>query len=176
MPGNKPAMPTVKGKEIVDPQMAVFIKLDDLQRVFKKELTLTRDVMVQLLKVIQGTSGAAPILLVEKLEQIRHEIAIRRDEGEYKYYEDTATTTETIYDFIRDFGFPIKSYTLINDSDNDILLGHMSEEHLLDVSPERFGTIKKGETFPMLNNNPVVRKIIIKTDSGTADYRLWILW
>jgi len=121
--------------------------------------------------------------LIEKLEQVRlevaqvkAEIAIRRDEGEYRYYEDTATTTETIYDFIRDFGFAIKSYTLINDGANDIEVGHMSEEHLLDVSPERFGTVLNGETFPMLNNNPVVRKIIIKTESGTADYRLWVLW
>ncbi len=45
----KPAKPSLKGKEIVDPQMAVFVKLDDLQRVIQKEFAAQRDVLVQLL-------------------------------------------------------------------------------------------------------------------------------
>ena len=125
----------------------------------------------------------AMLPLIDKLEQVRKEIvlvkqefAIRRDEGEHVYYEDIATTTETVYDFIRDFGFPIMSYTLTNDGVNDIKVGHMSDPDLLDISEERLGTVKKGETFPMLTNNPTVRKIIIKTSSGTTNYRLWVLW
>jgi len=57
MPAIKSAKPTVKGKEIVDPEMAVFIKLDDLQRVVQKEFTAQRDVLVQILNtelIIEG--------------------------------------------------------------------------------------------------------------------------
>jgi len=186
MPAIKSAKPTVKGKEIVDPEMAVFIKLDDLQRVLKKELTSQRDVMVQMLNtnlLIQEhlkaikQSQVAPIPLVEKLEEIRSLIVDRQDEGDYYYEEGTATTTEHILDLNAMWGYPVKGYILKNDSKTNIRAAHISQpEFTLDFAPERFYRVRPREEFVTPNNIKVVWKLILKTDAGTADYRLWLLW
>ena len=179
--------PSLKGKEIVDPQMAVFIKLDDLQRVLKKELTSQRDVMVQLLntelisqehlKAITKQNPVSAIPVVEKLEQIRAQLVERRDEGDYYYEEGTATTTEHILDLNAMWGYPVKGYILKNDSKTNIRAAHVSRREVsIDFAPERFYTIRPREEFVTPNNIKVVWKLILKTDAGTADYRLWLLW
>jgi hypothetical protein len=194
------AKASIKGNERVDPEMAVFIKLDDLSRILQKEFKAQRDVMVQLLNttilnqehlkaIRQAPQGVAPIPLVQKMEEIRveindliSEVADRRDQGEYRIYKDTANTTDFDLDLIKDYGFPVKGYILSNDGDNTIEIGHMSEDYLLDVSPERFYPVYPDDApWEVMydlkqRQGEGIRRIILRTTTGTSKYRLWLFW
>ena len=164
------AKPSLKGKEIVDPQMAVFVKLDDLQRVVKTEFVAQRDVLVQLLNT--------EIISQEHLRAIKQSQTDRKDEGDYYYEEKTATTTERMLDLNAMWGYPVKGYILKNDSRTvDIHAAHISRREVsLDFATERFFRVRAREEFVTPNNIKVVWKLIIKTEADTADYRLWLLW
>jgi hypothetical protein len=189
MPANKPATkPSVRGKEIVDPEMAVFIKLDDLQRVLKKELTAQREVLVQILNTTILNQQHLKALVVKRdkyedtvteLAQIKKELLDRRDEGDYYPEKGTATTTEHILDLNELFLHPVKQLVIKNDSKTttiriafisrlDLTLGRFAEERYFDVNPR--------EEYITPNNINVIWRIGIKTDSGTANYRLWLHW
>ncbi len=166
----KPAKPSLKGKEIVDPQMAVFVKLEDLQRVVKKELVAQRDVLVQFLNT--------QLIIEQHLKAIKDKQTARQDEGDYYYEEETATTTDHTLDLNAMWGYPVKGYILKNDSRTvDIFAAHVSRRDMsLDFAEERFFRVRPREEFVTPNNIKVVWKLIIKTEVDTADYRLWLLW
>ncbi len=99
------------------------------------------------------------------------------DEGEYRYYADTASTTPIDIDFIRDFGFPVKGYFFDNDGANICQVGHMSSPNLLDVAPERFANVLPADDTLKINNNvKCIRRIIIQTAAGVSAYRLRVFW
>lgn len=187
MPPKTTNKPSIQGQERVDPELAVFIVLDDISRILKKELKAQREATVQLLnttllnqehlKAITKQNPVSAIPVVEKLEQIRAQLVERRDEGDYYYEEGTATTTEHILDLNAMWGYPVKGYILKNDSKTNIRAAHVSRREVsIDFAPERFYTIRPREEFVTPNNIKVVWKLILKTDAGTADYRLWLLW
>lgn len=126
----------------------------------------------------------AMIPIVQMLDKVRqevadlkHEIFIRKDEGEYRYYEATASIIATDYDFIRDFGFPIKGMMISNDGNVDIQVGYMSYKHLLDVPDEKLITIRATDgPYRDKNNTKTIRRILVQTEAGTSDYRLWVYW
>ena len=112
-----------------------------------------------------------------EVTQIKTELHDRRDEGEYRYYEATATTTVTNYDLIRDFGFPIRGLMISNDGNVDIQVGYMSYKHLLDVPDEKLITIRTTDgPYRDRNNTKTIRRILVQTAAGTSDYRLWVYW
>jgi len=112
-----------------------------------------------------------------EVTQIKTELHDRRDEGEYRYYEATATTTVTNYDLIRDFGFPVKGLMISNDGNVDIQVGYMSYKHLLDVPDEKLITIRTTDgPYRDRNNTKTIRRILVQTAAGTSDYRLWVYW
>jgi len=175
---------SIKGNERVDPEMAVFIKLDDISRLFKKELTAQRDVMVQMLNT--------NLLIQEHLQAIKQsnsatvqEIAKWReswqDEGEYSYIEGTATITETKYILAVDFDKPLKQYMIVNDGSNTIKIGHLSTGSTIDeVNDQKFQAVYSDDQPLSIKYHPEfgkgIRKIVLKTESGTSSYRLWLLW
>jgi len=112
-----------------------------------------------------------------EVTQIKTELQDRRDEGEYRYYEATASTMVTNYDFIRDFGFPVKGLMISNDGNVDIQVGYMSYKHLLDVPDEKLITIRATDgPYRDKNNTKTIRRILVQTAAGTSDYRLWVYW
>ena len=114
---------------------------------------------------------------VDLMQKVLKELQDRRDEGEYRYYEATASTTVTNYDFIRDFGFPIKGLMISNDGNADIQIGYMSYKHLLDVPDEKLITIRTTDgPYRDRNNTKTIRRILVQTAAGTSDYRLWVYW
>jgi len=114
---------------------------------------------------------------VDIMQKVLKELQDRRDEGEYRYYEATATTTVTNYDFIRDFGFPVKGFMISNDGNVDIQAGYMSYTHLLDVPDEKLITIYATDgPYRDRNNTKTIRRILVQTAAGTSDYRLWVYW
>lgn len=139
------------------------------------------------------------IPVVELLEDVRKEIAqvnkvvilqsqeikkwreAWRDAGEYRYIEDTATTSNTEYVLAEDFDYPLKAYQIVNDGASTIKIGHLSTGSPIDeVIAERFQTIYSGDPPLTIKYQPGqgegIRKIVLKTASGTSAYRLWLLW
>jgi hypothetical protein len=113
----------------------------------------------------------------EILTSIKNLLEDFRDEGEYRYYADIASTTPTDIDFIRDFGFAIKGYFFDNDGQNAIQVGHMSASNLLDVAPERFTDVLPADDMLKIKNNvKCIRRIILKTAAGVSAYRLRVFW
>ncbi len=167
------SQPSLKGKEIVDPEMAVFIKLDDLSRLFKKELSAEREILVQLLNTT--------ILNQEHLRGIVKEIRKWReawsDEGEYRYIENTATTTAIEYVLGVDFVIPLKAYMIANDGGQTIRIGHLSSGSTIDeVNDEKFQSVySSDQPLRIKSHDRKIRKIVIKTVSGTSPYRLWVM-
>lgn len=186
-PPKKEKSASLDGYEIlpIDP----IIQLDDISVRLKKLTSVMEkqhEVTVQLLNATLSNSPpkVAPIPLVQKMEelrqemiQVRAEIVDRRDLGEYRIYRDAATTTPTDLDLIKDYGFPVKGYILSNDGDNTIEIGHMSEPELLDVSDERFYPVfPDDQPWKVIYNIKIIRRIILRTNTGTSNYRLWLFW
>lgn len=176
---------SIKGNERVDPEMAVFIKLDDIQRVLQKEFKAQREVMVQLLNtmlVSQEHLKAIKVNPSDGVDAIIQEIRMWReawsDAGEYRYIEDTAVTTEIEYVLAKDFEHPLKSYMIINDGANTIRIGHLSAGSPIDeVNEEKLQSVYSNDQPLSINyNDRKIRKIVLKTLSGTSAYRLWLLW
>jgi hypothetical protein len=177
-----PVKSHIKGKEIIDPEMAVFIKLDELQRALQKEFKAQRDIMVQLLNT--------DMLIHEHLKHLKTNALVQeivkwreawQDAGEYRYIEDTATTNATEYILAADFEYPLKGYMIINDGDNTIKIGHLSTGSPIDeVNDQKFISVYSDDQPLSIKYHPEygkgIRKIVLKTLSSTSAYRLWLLW
>jgi len=183
------AKSTIKGQEIVDPQTAVYVKLDEISRMYQREFKAQRDVLVQILntdmliqedlKAMRQQNPVSAIPVVEKLEEIRAQLVDIRDEGDYYPDKDTAGIKEKIYDLNEMFGHSVKQLVIKNDSKTttlrvafisrlDLTLGNFADERYFDVNPR--------EEYTTPNNIKVIWRIGVKTNSGTANYRLWLHW
>lgn len=117
----------------------------------------------------------------EILKEILEQLKIRMDEGEVFYQEGTADTTGIILDFIKEFNHLVKKYKLINDSAGVVLqVVHITQpETDLDPgrAPGRYASVLSTDLPHEVNYNiKFIRKLGIKTKTGTADYRLWVYW
>ncbi len=113
----------------------------------------------------------------EKPKSIKNILESFIDEGEYRYYANTASTTPINYDFIRDFDFPVKGFWISNDGAVDLQIGYMCSKHLLDVSQERMITVQPtDDPLKIKNNVKCIRRIIIQTAAGVSAYRLRVFW
>lgn len=91
------------------------------------------------------------------------------DAGEYRIITGTATTTVTIYDFEKEQPYhPVKGYTIKNDSTTTINVAINDSSKFFELRAKESDTITDVEA--------TIKKIFINTDSGTADYRLRVLW
>lgn len=157
--------------ELVNPES--FIQLDDISVRLRKLTDIMKNQQEIMLQLLNTT-----LLNKQDLKAIRNEIQDRKDEGEYKYISDTATTTETLLNLIKDFNFPVKGYIFKNDGSNTIKFAHVSYKVASpdDIPVESFGDVLPDEELKITYNNKRIRMIKIKTASGSSAYRLWLLW
>lgn len=122
------------------------------------QIELLKDISKKLSKLL-GIDG-----------KIYSELNSEADEGEYLVLEKTANTTEDII-FMKDFvGHYIKGYTLKNNGNVDIQIGHNS-----DLS-KRYSSVSSVSEVSFSFNRKKVRSIYVKTNSGTSNYTLTLMW
>lgn len=163
--------PEAGATELVNPE--TFIQLDDLAVRLQKLtgiMVKQQEIMLQILNTT--------LLNKQNTTAIRNLIRDTIDDGEYKYIPDTATTTETLLNLIADFHFPINGYIFKNDGSETIKFAHISYKVSSpeDIPEERFGEVLPGEELTIISKTKKIRMIKIKTESGSSDYRLWLLW
>lgn len=103
------------------------------------------------------------------LQKILDVLLLTLDEGEYENIAGTATTTAKIYDFTKVSPYhPVKGYIIKNDGSVTISVAINNSSKFYDV--------RSKESDIITNNSPTINKIFVRTASGTADFRLRILW
>lgn len=121
----------------------------------------------------------------EKAEQLLASILeeLKADADECEYYRVNGSANPTTFDIIDVLGLlshPVKGYTIKNDGNATLYIGHNltpgSIDPNLDVSGVRFSSIFAGENRDFLFNRRKIRNIYIKSASGNVAYRLWLLW
>lgn len=119
-------------------------------------------------------------MIVDTNSKLLKELVDERDEGEYLRREGTASTTMTTFDILGILGFPVKGYEIHNDGNNNIVFAHNLTLSLtlsnVDTSNVRFSTLLVGDNIRFIYNRKIVRNIYLKTNTGTSDFRLWLLW
>ncbi len=159
-----------KKSEIVDPEAAIYISLDDISEKFSKLLKT----QAELLKTISKDK--------ELLSSILKELKEESDEGEYLFVSGTASTdiSANITDLLAILGHPVKGYIIKNDGANTIRVGHNITPSSIDSNVQtasaRFYPVFSGEQHKEMFNRNVIRNVYIRTASGTSAYRLWLLW
>lgn len=105
------------------------------------------------------------------LRQVLKELKDARDEGGKWFYKGTVGTDFTIIDFLKQPPYhEIKSYSLSNDSADDIYFSHN------DADNASMNITRQNETIPIIYNRRVVSKLFMKTVSGSSSYRLAVYW
>lgn len=103
------------------------------------------------------------------LQKILDVMTASVDAGEYRIIKDTATTTVTIYDFEKEQPYhPVFGYIIVNDSTTTINVAVNDSSKFYELKAKESDTITRKEA--------TIKKIFINTDSGTAAYRLRVLW
>lgn len=163
--------PEFGSTELTNPE--TFIQLDDLAVRMKKLTDIMKNQQEIMLQILNVT-----LLNQQNLTSIRNDIRDTIDDGEYKYISDTATTTETLLNLIADFHFPINGYIFKNDGSETIKFAHISYKvsSPVDIPDEKLSDVLPGEELKIISKTKKIRMIKIKTESGTSDYRLWLLW
>lgn len=119
-------------------------------------------------------------ILVDTNSKVLKELVDERDEGEYLRREGTVTTTMTTFDILGILGFPVRGYEIHNDGVNTIIFAHNLTPSLIDPTVDtnntRFSTLLVGDNIRFIYNRKIVRNIYLKANTGTSDFRLWLLW
>lgn len=103
------------------------------------------------------------------LQKILDVLRLTLDDGEYENITGTATTTAEIYDFTKISPYhPVKGYIIKNDGTVTISIAINDSSKFYDV--------RSKESDIITINSPSINKIFVRTASGTADFRLRILW
>lgn len=164
---------------IIDPDMAVFVTLDDISIKFDKLISLFIENQKTLSSLLDYT-----IKNEKRLASIQNELIEEADVGEYLKIGGTVTTSEfVILDTDTAPGHPAKSYVVINDGPNTIYVGHNMA--LSSIGPEiidvtnpvaRFNRVLNGESLRFEFNRRKVNNIYILSTVGDSTYRGWLVW
>lgn len=185
-----------KIEKIIRPEVFVATTLDDISRKLSTlivDIETTKNLNSKILesnnrlldnnsKLIESTNKIERLnSLIEQTDsKILKEMVDERDEGEYLRRTDTATTAFTIIDVVGILGFPVKGWEIHNDGNNTILFAHnlmpTAMNMDIDVNNTRFSPLLGGDNIAFRFNRRTIRNIYIRTETGTSDYRLWLVW
>lgn len=105
------------------------------------------------------------------LRKVLKELSDEADVGEKEFYSGTATTTIAVIDLTKVAPYhPVKSFTLANDSADDIYFTHNNTNN------SNMNIVRQNETIPITYNRRVINKIFLKTLAGSSNYRVTLYW
>jgi|GEM_PF-5838850 len=111
-------------------------------------------------------------------------IHLLEEEDAGGYYVVSGAATTDIKDNIIDTKITtmplVKGYCLYNEGANKILIGHnitgVSAEYIFQEDLHRLIPVKAGGRLKMKYNKKRIGSVFIKTDSGTSDFTLLLVW
>lgn len=169
-----------KNPNIIDPQMATFVTLDDISIKLNKLIDLSIINQKTLSSLLEYT-----VKNEKRLEIIQEQILAEADNGQFLRTSGTVTTTKfTIIDTNVAPGHMVKSYTVKNDGPNTIFVAHnvaISSEvdaDIVDISGivSRFNVVLPNEDVRFAYNRKTIRNIHILSSGGDSQFRSWLAW
>lgn len=168
-------MPNGKVEKIVKPDVFIATTLDDISRKLTQLLgdyQANKEQNKRLIEINTEMANTDSKMLKEMLDE--------KDEGEYMRRTDTATTSFTIIDVVGTLSFPVKGWEIHNDGSEVILFAYnlmpVAMNMDIDINNTRFSRLLAGDNISFRFNRRTIRNIYLRTESGTSDYRLWLVW
>ncbi len=169
-----------KQENIIDPQMATFVTLDDISIKLNKLIDLSIMNQKTLSSLLDYT-----VKNEKRLEVIQDQIVEEADNGQYLRTSGTVTTDRfVIIDTNVAPGHMVKSYTVKNDGPNTIFVAHnaaISSEvdvDTIDVSTltSRFDEVLPNEDIKFVYNRRTISNVYILASGGNSQFRSWLTW
>lgn len=167
-------------ENIIDPQMATFVTLDDISIKLNK--------LIDLFKINQKTLSSLLDYTTKnemRLEVIQDQILADADNGQYLRTSGTATPNRfVIIDTQISPGHMVKGYTVKNDGPNNIFVAHnaaISSEvdvDTVDITTltSRFDEVLPNEDIKFVYNRRTIRSVHILASGGNSTFRAWLVW
>lgn len=112
---------------------------------------------------LQGTNTLLNRILTALKDQV--------DEGKFQDHSGTATTVTSVVDLLKVAPYkPVDELILTNDGSVNLYFW------INEVENTGGSYIKPNESLPISYNNGAIKKLFLKTQTGSADYRLFFLW